>query len=53
VVDPASYAPGDLLTLRVDVSDRVARTPTCDAADPVCSTSDTCFQRLTWEVEIR
>lgn len=53
VIDPALYAPGDLLELRVDVSDRVARAPTCGAAEPVCSTSDVCFQRLTWEVEIR
>lgn len=53
VIDPAGRAPGDLLELRVDVSDRVARTPTCGAADPVCSTSDSCFQRLTWLVEIR
>ncbi len=53
VIDPASYAPGDQLELRVDVSDRVARTPTCDAADPVCASSDTCFQRLTWQVEVR
>lgn len=53
VIDPAGYAPGDLLELRVDVSDRVARTPTCTADQPVCSTSDTCFQRRTWEVEIR
>ena len=53
VIDPALYAPGDLLELRVDVSDRVVRPPTCGAGDPVCSTSDSCFQRLTWEVEIR
>jgi hypothetical protein len=53
VIDPSGYAPGDLLELRVDVSDRVARAPACDAADPVCASSETCFQRLTWEVEIR
>lgn len=53
VIDPALYAPGELLELRVDVADRVARAPTCDAEDPVCSTSATCFQRVTWEVEIR
>jgi hypothetical protein len=53
VIDPALYAPGEILVLRVDVSDRVVRSPACDAEDPVCSTSDTCFQRLTWEVEIR
>lgn len=53
VIDPAGYAPGDLLSLRVDVADRVTRAATCDAGDPVCASSDTCFQRLTWEVEIR
>jgi len=53
VIDPALYAPGDLLELRVDVSDRQVRPPTCGAGDPVCSTSDSCFQRLTWGVEIR
>ena len=53
VIDPAGHAPGDLLELRVDVSDRVDRAPTCGAADPVCSTNDECFQRLTWLVEIR
>ena len=53
VIDPASYAPGDLLSLRVDVSDRVERTATCTADDPTCSTADGCYQRLTWEVEIR
>ncbi|HEU5060610.1 MAG TPA: hypothetical protein VFU21_28965 [Kofleriaceae bacterium] len=53
VIDPAGRAPGDLLELRVDVSDRVDRPATCGAAEPVCSTSDTCFQRLTWEIEIR
>ena len=53
VIDPAGYAPGDLLSLRVDVSDRVARTATCTADDPTCSTADGCYQRLTWEVEVR
>ena len=53
VIDPAGHAPGDLLELRVDVSDRVDRPSTCGAAEPVCSTSDECFQRLTWQVEIR
>lgn len=53
VIDPALYAPGDLVELRVDVADRVSRAPTCDPEDAVCSSSATCFQRLTWEVEIR
>jgi hypothetical protein len=53
VVDPTGYTPGDLLEVRVDVSDRVARTPSCADADPACSTSESCFQRLTWQVEIR
>lgn len=53
LIDPAAYAPGDLLTLRVEVSDRVTRAAACDPEDPVCSSSETCFQRLSWEVEIR
>lgn len=54
VLDPDLYAPGDHLTLRVEASDRVARTLPCDPADPVCSINgDSCVQRLSWEVEVR
>ena len=53
-IDPAAYAPGDLIDLRVEVADRVERTIPCDQADPTCSSSgDTCYQRVTWGVEIR
>ncbi|HKE14339.1 MAG TPA: hypothetical protein VKB80_05730 [Kofleriaceae bacterium] len=53
-IDPSTYAPGDLIDLRVEVSDRVAREIPCDQAQPTCSLSgDSCLQRVTWGVEIR
>jgi hypothetical protein len=53
-LDPASYQPGDIVELRVDIADRVARA-TCPDADATCSVSTdiTCFQRQTWRVEVR
>jgi hypothetical protein len=55
VIDPADYAPGDQLDLRVEVTDRVARTLPCDPSTPQCSIGGvtTCLQRQTWHVEIR
>jgi hypothetical protein len=53
-IDAAAYAPGDLVDLRIEVSDRVERDIPCDPAQPTCSLSgDDCFQRVTWGVEIR
>jgi hypothetical protein len=53
-IDPAAYAPGDRVDLRVEVSDRVERDVSCDEEQPTCSlTGGTCYQRLTWGVEIR
>jgi len=53
-IDPADYLPGDVLELRVEVADRVARTLPCVAEQPRCSIGgNDCFQRETWEVEIR
>lgn len=52
VVDPAAYAPGDVLTLRVEVADRVPR-ELCPAAQPTCALAAGCWQRLSWTVEIR
>lgn len=51
-LDPASYTPGDELTLRVEVSDRVNR-PLCDPALDTCAATPGCFQRQTWHVEVR
>ena len=53
-VDPADHAPGDLLELRVEVTDRVPRTMPCAADAPSCGAAgDFCLQRVSWEVEIR
>ena len=53
-IDPAAYAPGDLIDLRVEVGDRVDRTLPCDDAAPSCALGgDVCRQRLSWGVEIR
>jgi hypothetical protein len=53
-IDPSGYLPGDVLDLRVEVADRVARTLPCSADQPRCSIGgNSCFQRETWEVEIR
>jgi hypothetical protein len=52
-LDPASYAPGDLVDLRVEVADRIPRS-TCSESEPTCSlNSDGCLQRVTWSVEVR
>jgi len=56
VVDPAAYAPGDMLKIRVEVADRVDRgsLPCADDAGMCSYTSEqSCPQRVTWEAEIR
>jgi hypothetical protein len=55
VIDPADYAPGDQLDLRVEVTDAVARPSPCDPSTAQCSIGgvSTCLQRQTWHVEIR
>ncbi|MEO8706522.1 MAG: hypothetical protein ABI867_41235 [Kofleriaceae bacterium] len=51
--DPANFALGDRVELRIDVSDRVARA-TCPDGDAECSlTGGGCFQRKTWILEVR
>lgn len=54
-LDPANYAPGDVLELRVEVQDRISRSLTgCGDAATCSLTSDTtCLQRQTWRVEVR
>lgn len=54
-VDPAAFAPGDLVDVRVEVSDRVERVLQCDASSPSCSVDGdpSCLQRTSWGVEIR
>jgi hypothetical protein len=53
VLDPDALSPGDEVILQIEAHDRVARA-LCPSAEPTCSIDgDSCFQRLTWEVEIR
>lgn len=53
-IDPADHEPGDIVTLRVEIADRIDRALPCDDADPVCSIdASECLQRVTWKVEIR
>src|SRR5207245_896758 len=54
-LDPASYTPGDIVELRVEIQDRNHTVVGCPDNQLSCSTiSDpTCTQRLSWEVQIR
>jgi hypothetical protein len=51
--DPSSYAPGDIVELRVEIADRVNTAVSCDEDLPTCSATPSCNQRLTWRVEVR
>jgi hypothetical protein len=53
--DPASYALGDVVDIRVEIKDRKLTAVNCPAGDLFCSTisSPTCVQRVTWRVEVR
>ena len=54
VLDPRDHAPGDLVSLRVEVSDREGADLSCSEDALTCSAhSDDCIQWTTWEVEIR
>lgn len=54
LLDPAAYDPGDQISLRVEVDDRVGRTLPCGPDEPTCAIGGgACLQRLTWEVQIR
>lgn len=52
LLDPGAYGPGDRLAVRVEVEDRVTRTA-CDPGLPFCSLREGCYQRVTWEGEVR
>ena len=54
-LDPASYQPGDIVELRVEIKDRKNTAITCADANPTCSTisDNACIQRQTWRVEVR
>jgi len=54
--DPATFQPGDIVEIRVEITDRVAgRTVNCPDSDDTCSTSPdpNCIQRQTWHVEVQ
>lgn len=55
--DPASYQPGDIVEVRVEIADRSWQFEhiTCDQANPTCSVigDSACLQRQTWRVEVR
>jgi hypothetical protein len=55
VIDPGAYAPGDTLSLRVELEDRNGLDVNCDQDQPTCALSgdQTCLQRVTWRIEIR
>jgi hypothetical protein len=56
-LDPAAYAPGDVIELRVEVQDRNMLSPSamCADANLTCSviSDNTCIQRLTWTVKVQ
>lgn len=54
-LDPASYQPGDIVEVRVEIADRNDTPITCDQANPTCSviSDSACIQRQTWRVEVR
>jgi hypothetical protein len=54
-LDPASYQPGDIVEVRVEIADRNDTAIECVDANQTCSViSDvSCIQRQTWRVEVR
>lgn len=54
-LDPASYHPGDIVELRVEIQDRNHTPVNCPDGDLTCSviSDNACLQRLTWRVEVR
>jgi hypothetical protein len=53
-VRPEAYAPGDELTLRVEVADRTPGWPACPVGEATCASAEAaCIQRATWKVVIR
>ena len=53
LVDPSAFAPGDVVSVRVEIQDRVARDVNCAADENICEQVPGCMQRFTWEVAIR
>jgi hypothetical protein len=53
-LDPAAFSLGEIVELRVEVADRIARTLPCPDGDAACSIEgNACTQRQTWRLEVR
>lgn len=53
-LDPAGFVPGEVVELRVEVADRVARALPCGDGEATCSIQrNSCVQRQTWRLEVR
>jgi hypothetical protein len=54
-LDPASFTPGDIVELRVEIADRKHTPVNCPDGNATCSviSDPTCIQRQTWRVEVR
>ena len=54
-LDPATFTPGDIVEVRVEIYDRQLTPLACPDSDATCSTISmpSCIQRQTWRVEVR
>lgn len=53
-LDPAAFMPGEIVELRVEVADRIARALPCADGAAQCSIQENaCMQRQTWRLEVR
>lgn len=54
-LDPATFTPGDIVEVRVEIYDRQLTPVGCPDGDATCSTISmpSCIQRQTWRVEVR
>ena len=54
-LDPATFTPGDIVEVRVEIYDRENTFIQCPDGDATCSTisMQSCIQRQTWRVEVR
>ncbi len=52
-LDPAAFASGDQLEVRVEIDDGADRVLPCAADSPSCAIdADACYQRRTWRLEV-
>lgn len=54
-LDPATFTPGDIVEVRVEIYDRQNTPVGCPDSEATCSTISmpSCIQRQTWRVEVR